>query len=113
MIEPETAEYTFRNKSFIGEVTMKASQLQKIIDNLSKKYTCGSYHAFRQNCNHFSDELLKELVGKGLPHSMFRMTNWLRYTCCCLPEGMLNGRWAIKALEDAFKVKDSALSDDT
>lgn len=55
MIEPETAEYTFHTKQFIGEVKMKASQLQRIIDRLSKKYTCGTYHAFRQNCNHFSD----------------------------------------------------------
>ncbi len=77
---------------------MAPAELQEIVKEMSKKYTCGNYHAFRQNCNHFSDEFLNRLVGKGLPSEIFRMTNLLRYLCFCVPEGILNGQWAVKAL---------------
>jgi hypothetical protein len=98
-IEPQSAEYRFNRKLFLGHVTISDSELEDIINELSKKYTCGKYNMFNFNCNHFSDELSKQLTGTRIPQSTFTTTNCLKYICCCLPEGLVSGRWAIEALE--------------
>lgn len=55
---------------------------------------------FKNNCNHFCDELAKILVGVGVPGEIFHVTDCLKYLCCCLPIGLVSGLWAIKAMED-------------
>jgi hypothetical protein len=54
---------------------------------------------FNLNCNHFSDELARILTGRGIPNKLFVATNCLKYICCCLPHGLISGKWAIEAIE--------------
>lgn len=70
---------------------------------------------FTWNCNHFTNELLKELVGKELPGYMFRLTNMFRYLCCCLPQSLVNGQWALRYLlgSSATAEAEQAAIDDT
>jgi hypothetical protein len=65
---------------------------------MERKYICGKYNMFNFNCNHFSDELARRLTGKGIPNWLFYATNCLKYVCCCLPDGLVTGRWAIQAI---------------
>lgn len=60
------------------------------------RYTCGEYNIFSNNCNHFTNELLLELVGKRLPEKIFKTTNCLKLCCCCLPRKLINGQWSLE-----------------
>ena len=63
--------------------------------DLGRKYTCGQYHIFKNNCNHFSNELALTLTGVGLTNDFFNSTNCLKYACCCLPKGLVSGQWEL------------------
>ena len=54
-IVPESADYIFSRKVFIGVATCSRKELRQIISQLELKYTCGEYNIFSNNCNHFSD----------------------------------------------------------
>lgn len=75
---------------------MTLTELQELVDQLSKKYTCGEYDLFQNNCNHFSNELCLTLCGVPIPKDIFRLTGCMRYFCCWLPKGVLSGQWALK-----------------
>lgn len=59
---------------------------------MEAKYVVGSYHVFRNNCNHFVAEFVRQLTGIELPAYFFRMTNFLGMFDCCLPATFLNGQ---------------------
>lgn len=99
-IEPESAEYRFNRKLYLGDTDYSEDQAEDLIDVLSRKYTCGKYNMFTNNCNHFSDELVRNLLrGDGIPKWLFNTTDCLKYVCCCLPKGFVSGLWAIQAIE--------------
>ena len=64
MIEPESADYIFSRKVYIGVANCTNEELENIVYDLSLQYTCGNYNIFSNNCNHFSDELIRKVTGK-------------------------------------------------
>ena len=58
---------------------------------------------FTNNCNHFSQEFVKRILGVKIPRWIFRTTNILNWVCCCLPTGLVSGKWAIEALMEGEK----------
>lgn len=66
-----------------------------IYRQLEEKYTNGRYHLFKNNCNHFSDELLGVLVGGRVPKWVFRLTDFLRVFSWMMPRETLNAQRAL------------------
>lgn len=62
---------------------------------LEEKYTNGRYHLFKNNCNHFSDEMLYVLVGRRVPKWVVRLTKWLRMFSGLVPRGVVNAQRAL------------------
>lgn len=98
VIDPETADYVFNRKIYLGETQMAPQLFVSILEELSKQFTCGNYNIFANNCNHFSQEFVYKMLGVSIPKWIFHMTNALHYMCCCLPTGFVSGKWAIEAL---------------
>lgn len=80
----------------MGKTSVTPQQFSILYRQLEQKYTNGSYHIFRNNCNHFSNELVGRLVGTSLPNWIFRLTDCLGILSCCLPQGYLNAQWALE-----------------
>jgi hypothetical protein len=38
-------------------------------------------------------------MGVDIPKWVFKSTNIMKYLCCCLPQGLVSGKWAIEALQ--------------
>jgi len=38
------------------------------------------------------------MLGVSIPRWIFKMTNGLALMCCCLPSGLVTGKWAIEAV---------------
>lgn len=92
----------------MGKTMVNPVQFSEIYRQLRQKYTNGSYHIFKNNCNHFSNELVGRLVGGTVPNWVFRLTDCLGVFSCCLPQGYLNAQWALadykrKELETAME----------
>jgi hypothetical protein len=73
-------------------------RFRQIVRDLSEEYTCGSYHMFEKNCNHFTDSFARKLLGMGIPQWLFRSTDILALLCCCLPRRLTSGQWALESL---------------
>ena len=100
-MEPETADYIFNRKLYLGETTLMQYRLNQIIAELSEEFTVGKYHMFSYNCNHFSNELAKRLTNNEVPKFIFRASNILTYLCCCLPSCITNGQYAYSRIMEA------------
>lgn len=83
-------------------------RFRQIIRDLSEEFTCGAYHMFDKNCNHFTDALAKRLLGeeKGIPGWLFRVTDLLGWVCCCLPRRLTSGQWALEGLLEEERRKE-------
>lgn len=77
---------------------MLPKEFVAVLEEFSKEWTCGKYNIFANNCNHFSQEFVKKLLGVNIPRWIFRTTNILGWMCCCLPTGFVSGKWAIEAI---------------
>ena len=101
------ADYIFVRKVYLGEVTIMNYRLTQIINELAEEYTCGKYHMFNYNCNHFYNDLAKKLTNTEIPKYLFRASNFLGVVSCCLPADWLNGQVALRKLieEDEAREK--------
>jgi len=50
---------------------------------------------FKNNCNHFSHQMVNKILNVNIPKWIFTTTNILNFMCCCLPLGFVSGQWAI------------------
>lgn len=98
MMEPESADYHFNRKIFLGEVEMMDYRFNQILREVIEQFTCGRYHMFSYNCNHFSREMASKLLNVEVPAWLFRATDCLAAITCCLPRRLVNGQWALEML---------------
>jgi len=63
VIEPQTAGFVFNRKIYLGEVEMMNYRFKQIYSELQEEFTCGKYHIFDNNCNHFSNKMTKMMLG--------------------------------------------------
>ena len=54
-----------------------------------KKYKANNYDMLKFNCNHFSDEFLRLLTGRGLPRHLNRAAYVGSYIHCIVPRRYL------------------------
>ena len=57
----------------IGQTEVTYQEVSKILGELSQKFGGGDYHILDRNCNNFSDEFAKKLIGKGIPNEIISM----------------------------------------
>ena len=60
----------------LGETEITQAELHAFLDTVSHKYTPQSYNLLRHNCNNFSDEVSKFLLGgRGIPRHIIDLPN--------------------------------------
>jgi hypothetical protein len=73
---PSDAKWIFKESILMGETNLSRAQVKEIIEEMKKEYPRSSYHFIKKNCNHFSDDLCKRLVGKSIPAWVNRLAKW-------------------------------------
>lgn len=46
VIDPESADFHFNRKIFLGEVETDSLHFHSLLRELAKEFTCGKYHMF-------------------------------------------------------------------
>ncbi|PWN29054.1 DUF862-domain-containing protein [Jaminaea rosea] len=57
----------------LGQTEIDKETFQMLIDDLRERFTASSYNLFNYNCNNFSDEFSKILIGSGIPQHILNM----------------------------------------
>lgn len=57
----------------LGTTEIDRETFDMLIEDLRERFTASSYNLFNYNCNNFSDEFSKILVGKGIPEHILAM----------------------------------------
>jgi len=90
-IEPLSAtDCRHRTTIDLGETKISLNKFRSILQGLGTKFTGDSYHILTQNCNHFSNELSKRLLGAGVPGWVNRLARTLNYVQCLVPSRFLD-----------------------
>ncbi|KAL4442582.1 hypothetical protein ABPG74_006984 [Tetrahymena malaccensis] len=83
--------YRFNRSIFLGMCDLTSEQIEEIISDLEIDYIGRSYDIFKKNCNHFSDDLCKKLLGKQIPRFVFSVSNFLSFTRCIVSKKIIKG----------------------
>ena len=78
----------YRESLVLGATTPSA--LNKAIELLRQTYTADSYDLLSQNCNHFSNDLVKLLLDKDIPNWVNRLAFMGSFFSCFLPRDMVS-----------------------
>ena len=80
--------HIFRSSTCIGTTRLTLREVEALIGRLRPAWHGTSYDALRNNCNHFSDALCRELVGWGLPGYVNRIAGVGAALVCLLPSSI-------------------------
>lgn len=73
-VEPRSCPgYTYRCSISLGRVNMPPEETRAFIEAMASEYHGDTYNLISKNCNHFSDDLSKRLIGKGIPRWVNRL----------------------------------------
>lgn len=73
----------FRVSIPMGECRLTKVEVEQLVDRMSDKYKGNTYHLLQKNCNHFTNDFCKELVGRKAPTWINRLAG-LAVLCHCL-----------------------------
>lgn len=54
----------------MGETEIPLNIFEEFLRSISSKYTMDKYDLFENNCNNFTNECAKFLIGKGIPENI-------------------------------------------
>uniref|UniRef100_A0A0K0DYD1 DUF862 domain-containing protein n=1 Tax=Strongyloides stercoralis TaxID=6248 RepID=A0A0K0DYD1_STRER len=80
-VKPKQA-YEYNNKFIfkkcinMGTTKYDKITIYRIIEQLGKQFSGMNYHLLKKNCNNFSDEFCKKIVGKGIPKKYNRIARF-------------------------------------
>lgn len=57
----------------MGNTNKPKAEFEAFLQSISHKYTTATYRLLSNNCNHFTDEACRFLVGNGLPHYIINL----------------------------------------
>ena len=80
--------FIFKNSIEVGEVENEGV-VWTALHKLMKKYRANQYNMLTFNCNHFTDEFLLVLIGRGLPRYLNRVATMGSCFHCLIPHKYL------------------------
>ena len=67
-VEPKSCPgFVYRRSLWMGTTDMSRAEFRSFIENLAGKYNGNTYHLISKNCNHFTDDVCKNLTRKSIP----------------------------------------------
>ncbi|CAG8449946.1 3263_t:CDS:10 [Ambispora leptoticha] len=81
---------TFKESIKMGYTELEKEEVILIIKELSEEFRGNTYNLLTRNCNHFSGELCKRLVGKSTPGWINRAAKLGTYFPCMVPNGWID-----------------------
>ena len=77
--------FRFRQQIVAGRVE-DMDRVYRVLGRLMRRYRANAYDMLLFNCNHFCDELLRELLGRGLPGHLNRAAKVGGVMACIVPK---------------------------
>ena len=75
----------------MGDFKGTSRDLSTTLSDLRRSFPGSEYNILTKNCNSFSDEFLKRLVGKEIPGYVNRLAFIGNMFSCLIPPSVLNG----------------------
>ncbi|CAI9780404.1 unnamed protein product [Fraxinus pennsylvanica] len=67
-VEPKSCPgFIYRCSVPLGHLNIPPSEFRTFIEGVASEYHGNTYHLISKNCNHFTDDISKRLIGKGIP----------------------------------------------
>ena len=85
----QSTEGRFKYSIYLGTSKLSIDEVLTAIEELKIEYAGFTYDIFNKNCNHFSDELCRRLVGVGIPSYLNRLARISKMIRCLIPKKML------------------------
>lgn len=79
----------FREQLYLGDVSITAAELDRLIARLKPDWPGTKYNVLKCNCNHFADALSNELLSRGIPLWINRMSSIGSFFSCLVPSSVL------------------------
>ena len=80
----------FRESIYLGVITLGIEKILDAIEELKLEYAGCAYNLFNKNCNHFSNDICKKLLNKGIPKYINRLATLSGFIKCFLPRNFLD-----------------------
>ncbi|CAA3007819.1 Hypothetical predicted protein [Olea europaea subsp. europaea] len=88
-VEPKSCPgFIYRCSVPLGYLNMPPSEFRTFVESLASEYHGNTYHLISKNCNHFTDDISKRLIGKGIPGWVNRLARLGAFCSCLLPESL-------------------------
>lgn len=88
-VEPKSCPgFVFRRSVSLGPVDMSPLEFRQFVEHMAGSYNGDSYHLIAKNCNHFTDDITKQLTGKSIPGWVNRLARIGSFCNCLLPESI-------------------------
>ncbi|CAN1333756.1 DeSI-like protein At4g17486 [Linum perenne] len=90
-VEPRSCPgFIFRRAVLLGKTSLSRSEVQEMMEHLSRDFHGDCYHLITKNCNHFTDEACLKLTGKAVPGWVNRLARLVSgsFCNCLLPESI-------------------------
>lgn len=67
-VEPKSCPgFIYRRTVWLGSTNMSRSEFRLFVEDLAVNYHGDTYHLISKNCNHFTDDVCRRLLGKPIP----------------------------------------------
>jgi len=83
-------DFNLRETILIGTVLLNSEQFLEIIRQFNSMFIANQYDMIYKNCNSFTNDFAKALVGRGIPNWVNRMAFLGRMCSCCVPRQIPN-----------------------
>jgi hypothetical protein len=78
-------QVVFREAISMGHTNLSAQEVQQLVQKMGQQYKGNKYHLLQKNCNHFSNDLCLQLVGRTAPFWVNRLAGVAVMLHCLLP----------------------------
>ena len=85
----QSTEGRFKTSIYLGTSILPIDEVLTAIEELKIEYAGFTYDILNKNCNHFSDDLCRKLVGVGIPPYLNRLARLSKMFRCLIPKKML------------------------
>uniref|UniRef100_A0ACD5UT29 Uncharacterized protein n=1 Tax=Avena sativa TaxID=4498 RepID=A0ACD5UT29_AVESA len=67
-VEPKSCPgYVYRRSIWMGTTAMSRAEFRSFVQTLAGEYSGNTYHLISKNCNHFTDDVCKNITKKSAP----------------------------------------------